>query len=140
MEKQQLRYSGQNISISSKRSYKLQLMEKIELGIKRIRWKAFFYEQGSSKYIPKNYGLDSLNFSPNIKKMINLEKDSTNLQKTIKFRVTKSSFQLQLEEYIRCRKNIKTILRFAEKGSNVYKIPKKHYEKLVNNVIILQKF
>ena len=72
--------------------------------------------------------------------MINLEKDSTNLQKTIKFRVTKSSFQLQLEEYIRCRKNIKTILRFAEKASNVYKIPKKHYEKLVNNVTILQKF
>ena len=67
-------------------------MEKIELGIKRIRWKAFFYEQGSSKYIPKNYGLDSLNFSPNIKKMINLEKDSTNLQKNHQIPCNKKFF------------------------------------------------
>ena len=29
-----------------------------------MTWKAFFYEQGSNKYIPKNYGLKSLNCPP----------------------------------------------------------------------------
>ena len=36
--------------------------------------------------MPENYGLDSLNFSPNIKLKINHEKDSTNVLKTIKLR------------------------------------------------------
>ena len=36
-------------------------MEKIELVINQIRWKAFFYEQGSNKFIPENYGLKILN-------------------------------------------------------------------------------
>ena len=32
-------------------------------------------------------------------------------------------------------KNIKAALVFADKTSNVYKVPKKQYEKLVNNTI-----
>ena len=95
MEKLQLRYSSKNIPIQSKRSYKLQLMEKIELVIKRMRWKAFFYDQGNNKYIPKNYGLKSLNCPPKIKEMANFENDLTNV---LKFRATKSSFQRQLME------------------------------------------
>ena len=59
-------------------------MEKIELVIKRIRLKAFFYEQGNNKYIPKNYSLKSLNCPPKIKEMANLEIDLTNLLKSIK--------------------------------------------------------
>ena len=35
--------------------------------IKPMRWKAFFYEQGSNKYIPENYGLKSLNYPAKIK-------------------------------------------------------------------------
>ena len=43
MEKLQLRYSPKNIPIPSERSYKLQLMDKIDQVIKRMGWKAFFY-------------------------------------------------------------------------------------------------
>ena len=136
MEKLQLRYSGKNIPIPSKRSYKLQLMEKIELVIKRIRWKAFFYKQGSNKFIPQNYGLKTFNCPPKIKDITNFENDLTNLLKTIKFRVTKSSFQQQLTEDIRIIKNTKTTLTFADKTSNLYKVPKEQYEKLVNNAIM----
>ena len=100
-----------------------------------MRWKAFFYEQGSNKFIPENYGLKSLNCPPKIKNMTNFENDLTNLLKTIKFRVTESSFQQQLTEDIRIIKNTKTTLTFADKTSNLYKVPKEQYEKLVNNAI-----
>ena len=99
-------------------------MEKIELVIKRMRWKAFFYEQGSNKFIPENYGSKSLNCPPKIKDMTNFENDLTNLLKTIKFRVTKSSLQQQLAEDIIIIKNTKTTLTFADKTSNLYKVPK----------------
>ena len=37
-------YSTKNIPIPTERNYKLQLIEKIELFIKKIRWKAIFYD------------------------------------------------------------------------------------------------
>ena len=89
-----------------------------------MRWKTFFYEQGSSKFIPENYVFKSLNCPPKIKDMTNFENDLTNLLKTFKFRVTKSSLQQQLAEDIIIIKNTKTTLTFADKTSNLYKVPK----------------
>ena len=100
-----------------------------------MRWQAFFYEQGNSKYIPENYGLKSLNYPPKIKKMTNFENDLINLLKSIKFRETESSFQRQLTEDIRTIKSTKTTLTFADNTSNVYKVTKEQYEKLLNNAI-----
>ena len=51
----------------TERNDKLQLMEKIELVIKRMRWKAHFYnekkgvKENETQTIPKTYGLKSLN-------------------------------------------------------------------------------
>ena len=73
-------------------------MEKIEHFIKWMRWKAFFYEEGSNQSRPKNYGLKSLSCPPKSKNMTNFENDLTNLLKTIRIRVTKSSLQQQLTE------------------------------------------
>ena len=102
-----------------------------------MRWKAFFYEQGSNKFIPENYGWKSLNCPPKMKDITNFENDLTNLLKTIKFRITKSSFQQQLTDDIRIIKNTKKTLTFADKTSNLYKVvPKEQYEKLVNNTIM----
>ena len=100
-----------------------------------MRWEASFYEQGSNKFIPENYDLKNLNFPPKIKDMNNFENDLTNLLKTIKYRVTKSSFQQQSTEDIRIIKNIKETLPFADETSNLYKVPKDQYENLVNNAI-----
>ena len=110
-------------------------MEKFELAIKRMKWKAFFCKQESNKFKAENYGLKSLNCPPKIKDMTNFEYDLTNLLKTIKFCVTKNFFQQQLTKDIRIIKNTNTTLTFADKTSNLYKVPKKQYEKLVNNAI-----
>ena len=63
MEKLQFDYSYKNIPIPSERNYKLQLMDKIELVIKRLRWKAHFYnekkdvKENETQAIPETYGL-----------------------------------------------------------------------------------
>ena len=61
--------------------------------------------------------------------MTNFENDLINLLKTIKFHVTNSSFQQQLTEDIKIIKNTKTTLTFADKTSNLYKVPKRNSTK-----------
>ena len=100
-----------------------------------MRWKAFFYEQGNNKYMPENYGLKSLNCATKIKEMTNFENDLTNLLKSIKFRATEIFFQQQLTKDVKTIKNTKTTSTFAGNTSNIYKVPKEQYEKLVNNAI-----
>ena len=74
-------------------------------------------------------------FEPLFKEIIIFENDLINLLKTIKFRVTKSSFRRQLTEGIRIEKNPKTTITLADKTPNIYKVLKEQYEKLVNNAI-----
>ena len=79
--------------------------------------------------------MKNLKCPPKMKEMTDFENDLTILLKSIKFRVTKSSFQQQLTKDIKTIKNTKTTLTFADKTSNVYKVPKEQYKKLVNNAI-----
>ena len=101
MEKLQLLYLSNNIPISFNWSYKLQLSEKIGPVLKRMRWKAFFYEQRGNKYISINHGLKSLNYPPKTKEMTNFENGLRNLLKNINLRVKKSFSQHQLMDVIK---------------------------------------
>ena len=47
MEKVNFGYSLKNIPTPNKETYKLQLIEKIELFIKKLRWKAIFFINNS---------------------------------------------------------------------------------------------
>ena len=109
MEKLQLLYLSNNIPISSNWSYKLQLIEKIGPVIKRMRWKAFFYEQRGNKYISINHGLKSLNYPPKTKEMTNFENGLTNLLKNINLRVKKSFFPAPVN---RCYKHFFVFMKF----------------------------
>ena len=110
-------------------------MEKIELVIKRMRWKAFFYSQEENETIPENYGLKTLKCPPRIKDMDMFENDLLDLVKKIKFRQTKSKFQDELKNDIKKIKDTKTTLTFADKTSNIYKLKKDNYENIVTNAI-----
>ena len=100
MEKLQLHYSPKNIPIPSERSYKLQLMDKIDQVFKRMRWKAFFY-MNRGKDAQETYGLKSLNCAPKIKEIGPFEKDFWSLLNKLNFRKTKSNIHRQLNEDIR---------------------------------------
>ena len=61
MERINLGYSVKNIPIGNERSYKLQLIESAEALIRKMRWKAIFYNTPDDTRIDKkeNYGLKS---------------------------------------------------------------------------------
>ena len=134
MEKLQLHYSPKNIPIPSERSYKLQLMDKIDQVIKRMRWKALFY-MNRSENTQETYGLKSLNCPPKIKEMVPFEKDLWNLVNKLKIRKIKSKFQRQLNEDIREIKRSNKVLVFADKTSNIYKLDTDEYKKLTTEAV-----
>ena len=116
-------------------------MEKIELRIKRMRWKAHFYnerkdaKENETHTIPKTYGLKSLNCPPQVRELIQFESDLLDIIKSLKFRKTRSSFQNILKDDINTINNTDTILTFADKTSNLYILKKEQYQKMLNNSI-----
>ena len=78
MEELQLHYSQKGIPIQLERSYKLQLIDKIDQVIERMRWKAFFY-MNRSENTQETYGLKSLNCPQKIIEIVPFKKDLWNL-------------------------------------------------------------
>ena len=126
MEKLQFDNSDKSIPIATERNYKLQLMEKIELVIKRMWWKAHFYnerkdaKESETQTIPETYGLKSLNCPPQVKELIQFESDLLDIIKSLKFRKTRSHFQKRLKDDINTIHNADTTLTFADKISNLF--------------------
>ena len=85
MENLKFEYSTKNIPLSSERSYKLQLIEKIEMVIKRMRWKAIFQDTKKEKNNQQRYGLCSFKIPPPEKKLAAFESELIELVKNIKF-------------------------------------------------------
>ena len=88
MEKKAYNYSTKNIPIPSERNYKLQLVEKIEIFIKRMRWKAIRYNAGckQNRKLEKKYGLKTLHSPKQVKERSAFEKELIAVVKDIKFR------------------------------------------------------
>ena len=80
-------------------------MEKIELVIKR--WKSHCCiekkkddKENQTQTIAKTYGLKSLNCPPQVKELIQLESNFLDINKSLKFRKTRSHFQRILKDNI----------------------------------------
>ena len=87
MEKKTYNYSTKNIPIPSERNYKLQLVEKIEIFIKRMRWKAIMYDAGckENRNVEK-YGLKALHSPKQVKELSEFEEELLAVVKDIKLR------------------------------------------------------
>ena len=90
-------YSTKNIPVPSERNYELQLVEKIEILIKRIRWQAIMYDTGcnQNRNVEK-YGVKTLHSPKQVKELSTFEKDLKAVVKDIKFRNVGSDFQTTL--------------------------------------------
>ena len=88
MEKKAYNYSTKNIPIPSERNYKLQLVEKIEIFIKIMRWKAIMYNAGckQNRKLEKKYELKTLHSPKQVKERSAFEKELIAVVKDIKFR------------------------------------------------------
>ena len=85
------------------------------------------------KRYPKTYGLKSLNCSPQVKELIQFESDLLDMIKALKFRNTRSHFQMRLKDDINTTYNTDTTLTFADKTFNLYKLKKEQYKKMLND-------
>ena len=148
MEKLKFNYSLKNIPIPPNESYKLKLVEKMELVVKRMRWKAHFFleeqkkknnntertneERQSEK---EKYGFKSKSCPKPLKELEHFENDLFNMIKTLKFRRTKDRFQSQLKEDIRKISKSTNVLVFADKTSNIYELKPDEHRKLLSNNI-----
>ena len=95
MDKFNFGYSTNNIPIATERQYKLKLIKKIEAVIKRMRWKAFYFEKCDTRNNSKNiyYGLTSDKISPPYETLELFQKDLFRLVEKTKFRKINCEFQ-----------------------------------------------
>ena len=140
MEKVNFSYSLKNIPTPNKRTYKLQLIEKIELFIKKLRWKAIFFISNSKETTDSCasssvYGLKSNKCPPQLKELIPFEDDLIDLVKNIKFCKVRNDFQKELHEDLKKVRSSKKKLTFADKTSNMYQLDKEEYRHLLQNTV-----
>ena len=85
MDKLRFEYFTKNIPLPSERSYKLQLIEKIEMVISRMRWKAIFQDTKKEENKQQRYALRSFKIPSPVKELALFESEMIELVKNIKF-------------------------------------------------------
>ena len=89
MEKVKCGSSMKNIPIPDEKSYKLQLIQKVDF-IKKIRWKAIFFVQRGNQTEPTahkagfTFGLNSSKCPPQVKELVPFEEDLIKLVKNLR--------------------------------------------------------
>ena len=93
MERFDTGYSKKNISLPTKREYKIQLIVKVESAIKRMRWKSlgFLNKLGNSEI--ETYGFPSSKFSSTVDELSVFKQDLLMMIKNIEFRKITDVFQ-----------------------------------------------
>ena len=131
MERIKFDYCFKNMPIPSRKSYQLQLIDKIESAIKRMRWKAHFFLSNTydtnDNMNKETYGFKSKHHPGIIKELESLEKDLFDIANSLKFRNTTDDFQKQLKEDVSSINSSPDVLIFADKTNNIYKATPEQY-------------
>ena len=87
----------------TKEFYQLNLIDKVESLIKRMRWRAFYYlnQQKCDNNIKEMFGFTTRKCAPPCSDLIPFEKDLSDMVTSSKFGQVKDSFQRELNEDIR---------------------------------------
>ena len=112
MEKVNSKYSIKNIPIPLERAYLLQLMEKIEMFIKRMRWKTISCNNKANYNSSERYGLKTLKCPKQVKELVPFGNDVIDRLEVIKFPEVKNQFLTNLKN------NVKTVKQ-SKKSTNI---------------------
>ena len=142
MEKVNFKYSIKNIPIPLERALLLQLrklrkfsVEKIEIFITRMRWKAIYFNNKANDNSSERYGLKTLKCPKQVKELVPFENDLIDMLKVNKFRKVKNEFLTKLKKDINTVKQSKKALTFADKTSNKYRLSKEEHDQLLTNAV-----
>ena len=111
-----------NKPIPDEKSYKLQLIQKADDFIKKIRWKTMFFMKGGNQAEPTAhktglpFGLNSTKCPPKVKELVPFEEDLTKLVKSLRFRKVDNKFKRTLAKDL---KGIRSSKKFNCSRQNV---------------------
>ena len=130
-------YSLKNIPTPSKKQYLACLIEKVESFIRRLRWKAFFFEKqnaaeddtgtGTTGTNNETFGFKSSHSPPQNEALNSFEDDLYNLVRSIEFVPVQNAFLNSLNKDVREINNSEKVWVFADKTTNIYCVDKDMY-------------
>ena len=127
-------YSMKNIPIPSRNSYMYKLIEKTELLLKRMRWKAFFFDkEPESNDDSYNTIYKSKKCPPQIQDLKLFESDIIKMIENIKFKVTSNEFLDLLNKDVQKIRTSNKVLVQADKTQNYYQLDEASYNKILKD-------
>ncbi len=129
-------YSTKNIPTTSKKNYLKNLLNKTEIFIKNVRWRAFYFlNPKQNKNAKETYGFKSNRCPPIVKELEHFENKMMDLIQNIEFKDKTNDFQNKLKKDIKKATNTNDLIIKADKTNNYYQISPKEHEKLMNKNI-----
>ena len=112
------------------------MIEKTEAVIKRMRWKFYWFSTNNSSSSEEskseNFGFKSKNTPPTSNELEAFENDMLDMIRNIKFDDNYTDqFQKKLKTDISKIRNSNDVYIFADKTTNIYKMPPEQYNKLL---------
>ena len=140
MEQKNFGVSTNNIPISDRKEYNIQLIKSVNRFVNRVRWKVFFLFNPEAKGKEKNtFGLKSQKKAPKTPKYLaDFEKELHRLVKEVKHRDKKdiqSDFLRELDKKVKLIKSSPNVFVAADKSSNYYEMSKEHHNQLLMKAI-----
>ena len=133
MEARNLGYSMKNLLIPPKQQYSKNMKEKVESFIKRLRWKAHFFDKNEHSVNNMNFGFKS-NFTPLQHELLSpFKSDLYNIVRSISFKPVRNDFQKKLLEDMNNIKSGEDLHVFADKTTNLYEMTPEQYETILTN-------
>ena len=113
------------------------MIHKLETFIKRIRWKAFFFENENeyTSEITTNFGFKSVKTPPKNDQLNQFESDLYDMVQNIEFKKVTSNFQVRLSDDVRNSKKNPKLLIPADRTNNLYELTADENNKLLTENI-----
>ena len=134
MEPIQLGYSFKNIRTGNKDIYLGKIYEQANRFIRRLRWKVYWWKNGEKEREDKGR-FDALfptrKPAPWDKDLVDFENEFYDMIEEIKFTKRNNQLTTKITRDLRELKNSNKVILFGDKTSNIYKIDKTRYERLL---------
>jgi len=115
----------------------MKLVDKIEAVIKRMRWKAIFFDNDSDEEDEQldTFGLKTTNTPRQVPEMIEFERELIGIVPKLTFKRTTNEFQSKLKQDIRTINHSDKLYVPADKTTNMYRMKKDDYQKILTDSI-----
>ena len=131
-----LGYFLKNIPILTAKEYMKLLVSRTEDVVKRMRWKAFFFLNGTSSEDDKErYGFRSRKCPPQVDELKAFEDDLCNMIDNVVFRPVPCEFQDKMKKDLKRVKECSSVVVAADKSRNLYRMPSGKYKSVLRDNI-----